>query len=197
MLLRKTLLLKTIYDSIYQNKKRVVDVKNHYETLGVANFSDADVLKKARRQAHKELQPLTLHGTDEEKEKASRQLQIVNEAYESLKKEDDKNKYDTALKTYLKTHQTVADQVHGTTGAGQGRAAWTEAKPDAKPDPETTTAEPEAQQPQQPEPQPQENPQTAEPLEESDAKTEMMRRKLKEAYGWEDADGEPTIDVRL
>lgn len=161
--------------------------KNHYETLGVENFADLATVKKAFKRHAKELHPDKFEfGSDEAAEKAE-QLRKYTDAYNPIKTPDLKDKYDRELRLFLRRHKP-ADQVEEPEGQGQGAKAWGNAKPDAQPEPDTTTAEPKAEQPKAP-PEPD--------TSDLSPRDQMMKKKLDKAYGWEDEDPKPTIDVTL
>lgn len=170
-------------------------MKNHYDTLGIENFSDLKTVKKAFRQFARELHSDKYEYGSEEAEQAGKKLQKYTEAYNAIKTQELKDKYDRDLRLYLERHKPAASTVGGSQGSGTGQKAWSRAKPDQQPEPETTTAEPkpEPETRQQPQQEQAEEEMTREP---EDPKTKMMREKVEKAYKWGD-EGEPTIDVRM
>lgn len=70
-------------------------MKNHYETLHVANFAEIEVVKAAYRAISKLYHPDTNSSADPSI------IVKINLAYEVIGSEDKKREYDKALKSYL------------------------------------------------------------------------------------------------
>ncbi len=172
-------------------------MKNHYQTLGVDDFSDLATVKKAFRHFVKDLHYDKFEYGSAEAKRADEELKKYTQAYSAIKTQPLKDKYDRELALYLKRHRPAAAEVNETKGAGKGAKAWEGAKPDAKPKPEETTAEPKAEADKPvsaKDPKPEASRPEPDPL---DPKAMMTKRQLDEAYSQLDEDPPPTVDVRL
>ena len=78
--------------------------KNYYEILEVDKHASQDIIKKAyntlAKKYHPDLQP------EEQKEKAQKQLQLINEAYEVLSKPEKREEYNKTLQKSTISQET-------------------------------------------------------------------------------------------
>ena len=78
--------------------------KNYYEILEVDKHASQDIIKKAyttlAKKYHPDLQP------EEQKEKAQKQLQLINEAYEVLSKPEKREEYNKILQKSTISQET-------------------------------------------------------------------------------------------
>lgn len=78
--------------------------KNYYEILEVDKHASQDIIKKAyntlAKKYHPDLQP------EEQKEKAQKQLQLINEAYEVLSKPEKREGYNKTLQKSTISQET-------------------------------------------------------------------------------------------